>query len=173
VASGGRCDSVEITLYQSSVGFAEECSQITVQLKPVLGGRVVPLRWLRLALKVIVRFSLGQVPKPVAPIKPVRSLVFQGYRQPDSLAALVSLTDDVTQDSATDLAILMRRLNLYLAYFDEPSLIQYLDHAHALPVNLDDGDMPTGPALAGVTSVTRLIPIPEGRDEELSVDGSP
>ena len=50
----------------------------------------------------------------------------------------MGLTDDVTQDSAADPTTLIRRLDLYLAYFDRIGLIKNLDHTHALPVHLDD-----------------------------------
>ena len=85
----------------------------------------------------------------------------------------MSLIDHVTQDPATDPAILMRRLDLQFTYFDTPRLIQYLDHTHALSVGLDERDAAALPALAGVASMTWLIPTAEGRDEKLPVDTPP
>ena len=85
----------------------------------------------------------------------------------------MGLIDDVTQDPATDPLTLMRRLDLEFTYFDKTRLIQYLDHTHALSVDLDDGDVPAVPALAGVANVTCLIPTTEGRDEQFSIDAPP
>ena len=108
-----------------------------------------------------MRLGLRYLPKPVALIEPVGLLILQGYRRRDALAALVGLTDDITQDSAADPTTLIRRLDLYLAYFDRIGLIKDLDHARALPVNLDDRDVPAVPALPQVTSVTPLSHFPK------------
>ncbi len=83
------------------------------------------------------------------------------------------LIDDVAQDAATDPAILMRRLDLQLANFDEARVIQNLDHTDALSVDFDDGDVAAFPALAGVANVTCLVPTAEGRDEQVSIDTPP
>ena len=48
-------------------------------------------------------------------IELVGSLVLQGDRQLDAFAALVGLSDDVTQDPPTDPMILMRGLYLYFS----------------------------------------------------------
>src|SRR6185369_6818431 len=69
--------------------------------------------------------------------------------------------------------VLMRRLDLKLADFDETRLIQYLDHADALSEHFDDGDLPELPALGGMANVTCLIPAAEGGDEKVSIDATP
>jgi hypothetical protein len=91
-----------------------------------------------LALQLLVRFGLRHLPKALALIEPIRTLVLQRYRHRDAFAALVGLIDDVTHDSAADPAILMRGLDLQLAYFDKADLIEHLDHTHTLSLNLDD-----------------------------------
>lgn len=128
---------------------------------------------LRRALKLVVCFSLPNMLKAATLIELVRALVLQRYRQLDGLAAFMGLIDDVTQDPATDPAVLMRRLDLKLAYFDKARLIEYLDHTHALSADLEDGDVPAVPALAGVANVTCLIPTSKGRDEEFSIHAPP
>jgi hypothetical protein len=84
----------------------------------------------------------------------------------------VGLIDDVAQNSAPDSVPLVRRLDLYLAYFNAAGLLEQLNHPHALPVDFDNRDMPGIPALRGVTNVTSLVPTSEGGNEEISVDAS-
>jgi hypothetical protein len=119
-----------------------------------------------------VRSGLRHLAKTVALTEPICVVVLQGHGHHDTFAALVSLIDDVAQDSAADPAILLRRLDLKLANFDSTVLIQYLDHTHAFSIHLDEREVPALPALACVTNVTCLIPRTEGLDEEISVDAA-
>jgi hypothetical protein len=121
---------------------------------------------------VIVRLGLRHVSKAEPLVQRESSMVLQTRREGHFLLLRVRQSNGVTEDARTNSAALVGRLDLDLAGHYGVRVLDQLDHAYALVIDLDAVDAPARPTFSAMSQVPSFIPAAPRGDEQVPIHGS-